>query len=177
MVELFWDEGAGAFYDTGRDHEELVLRPRDTSDNAIPSGSSMAADMLLRLAIITGDPALKGRAVTTLRSAREMMTRVPAGSGHYLCTLDFYLSKAKEIVIAGDRRESDAAAMAAEAYRSFIPNRVLIGLDDKDGALADLPLAKNRGQLGGRATAYVCENYVCQLPVNTPDELVKQLAN
>ena len=67
--------------------------------------------------------------------------------------------------------------MAAEAYRSFIPNRVLIGLDDKDGALADLPLAKNRGQLGGRATAYVCENYVCQLPVNTPDELVKQLAN
>ncbi len=177
MVELFWDEGAGAFYDTGRDHEELVLRPRDTSDNAIPSGSSMAADVLLRLAIITGDPALKEPAVTTLRSAREMMTRVPAGSGHYLCTLDFYLSKAKEIVIAGDRRESDAAAMAAEAYRSFIPNRVLIGLDDRDGALADLPLAKNRGQLGGRATAYVCENYVCQLPVNTPAELVKQLAN
>ncbi len=177
MVDLFWDEGSGVFYDTGRDHEELVLRPRDTSDNAIPSGSSMAADVLLRLAVITGDRDLEGPALATLRSAREMMTKVPAGSGHYLSALDFYLSTAKEIVIVGNLGQPDTNALTAQVHRDFIPNRVFIGLSDGDGALADLPLAQSRDRINGRATAYVCENYVCQLPVNTAEELAKQLAD
>ena len=177
MVDLFWDEGSGVFYDTGRDHEELVLRPRDTSDNAIPSGSSMAADVLLRLAVITGDLDLEGPALATLRYAREMMTKVPAGSGHYLSALDFYLSTAKEIVIVGNLGQPDTNALTAQVHRDFIPNRVFIGLSDGDEALADLPLAQSRDRINGRATAYVCENYVCQLPVNTAEELAKQLAD
>ena len=101
MVDLFWDDESGQFYDTGRDHEELIVRPRDVSDNAIPSGSSMATDVLLRLAVITGDGECQRRAMTALRSAREMMARFPTGAGHWLCALDFYLSTARKIAIVG----------------------------------------------------------------------------
>ncbi len=95
MVDLFWDEVAGQLYDTGRDHEELVIRPRDISDNAIPSGSSMAASVLLRLAVITGSSDHARRATASLRSMREFMGRAPMGSGHWLGALDFYLSTPK----------------------------------------------------------------------------------
>ena len=104
MVDLFWEESEGRFYDTGRDHEELVLRPRDYTDNATPCGSSMAADVLLRLAVVTGDAEYERRAVTSLRSVRELMSRFPTGAGHWLGALDFYLSTPKEIAIVGSRR-------------------------------------------------------------------------
>ena len=176
MVDLFWDGLSTQFYDTGEDHEALVIRPRDVSDNAIPSGSSMASDMLLRLAIITGEPEMARIASAALRSAREMMARFPSGAGHWLCALDFYLSEPKEIAIVGERSDASTEALVAEVYRSFVPNRVLIGRSPEDGSLADLPLAEARDMINGRPTAYVCQNYECQLPVNEPRELAGQLA-
>ena len=176
MVDLFWDEPSGQFYDTGRDHEELVIRPRDIADNAIPSGSSMAADVLLRLSVITGDPEYERRAMTALRSARELMARFPTGAGHWLCALDFYLSPAKEIAIVGDRSELETQALASEVYRQFLPNRVMLGTNNGDDSLDGLPLLKDREKVNGQATAYVCENYVCQLPVTDRAALAKQLA-
>ena len=176
-VELFWDETSGQFYDTGRDHEELIVRPRDVSDNAIPSGSSMIADVLLRLAVITGDREYERKATAAIRSVRELMVQFPTGAGHWLCALDFYLSEAKEIVIVGDRLESGTQALASEVYRSFLPNRVFIGLRPDDGPVGDLLLAKDRNKIDGHATAYVCQKYVCQLPVTEPAALARQLAD
>ena len=176
MVDLFWDEGSSQFYDTGHDHEELVLRPRDISDNAIPSGSSMATDVLLRLAVVTGDAELQRKAVTAMRSAKELMARFPTASGHWLCALDFYLSRPKEIAIVGDRSDPDTQSLTAEVYRSFIPNRVVMGRDDGEDALSGLPLMEGREALAGRPTAYVCESYACQLPTGDASELAEQLA-
>ena len=177
MVDLFWDETSGQFYDTGRDHEELIIRPRDFSDNAIPSGSSMAADVLLRLAVIGGEPEHQRRAVTALRSMRELMTRFPTGAGHWLSALDFYLSTVKEVVIVGGHNEPDTQALLSEVYRHYLPNRVIVGLRDGDEPLASVPLLKNRIKIEGRPTAYVCQNYICQLPVTDPDALAKQLVD
>ena len=176
MVELFWDEAEGQFYDTGTDHEELVVRPRDVSDNAIPSGSSMATDVMLRLAVITGDPELERRAATGLRSVRDLMARVPAGAGHWLSALDFYLSSAKEIVIVGEVGDSETKALVSEVYRHYLPNRVFLGLDG-DNALEDVPLLEARDKIGESPTAYVCQNYVCNLPVTEAGELAKQLVD
>ena len=176
MVELFWDEQTGQFYDTGSDHEELVVRPRDISDNAIPSGSSMAADVLLRLAVVTGDVELQRRAVTALRSAKELMARFPAGAGHWLSALDFYLSSPREIAIFGDRAHPDTQSLVSEVYRHFIPNRVFIGRRAANGPLDALPLMEGRSTINGRPTAYVCQNYECQLPVNDPADLAEQLS-
>ncbi len=176
MVDLFWDQPSGQFFDTGRDHEELVLRPKSTSDNAIPAGSSMAADVLLRLAIVTGDSAHESQAVTVLRSAQEMMARYPAGAGHYLCALDFYLSSPKEIAIVGDPSAHETQDLAAEVFRGYLPNRVFLGRAPGGISPASLPLLEGRTQLNGVPTAYVCSNYVCELPVTEPAELAKQLS-
>ena len=177
MVDLFWDDAAGQFYDTGTDHEELVVRPRDMTDNAIPSGSSMAAGVLLRLAVVSGDGDLERRAIVALRSTKSLMERFPTGAGHWLCALDFYLSTPKEIAVVGDRTAHDTKDLVAEVYRSFLPNRVLVGLSGVDCASVHSPLMEGRLRLNGRATAYVCRQYVCGLPVNDPEALAGQLAS
>ena len=176
MVELFWDEASGQFYDTGTDHEELLLRPRDIQDNAIPSGGSMAADVLLRLAIITGDRDLERRAATALRGAAGLMAQAPAGAGNWLCALDFYTGEVKEIAIVGGSDRSGIDALAREVFRHYLPNRVLVGRTGADSDLAGLPLLEDRAEVRGRPTAYVCRNYVCNLPVNEPEALAQQLA-
>ena len=177
MVDLFWDDAAGQFYDTGTDHEELVVRPRDMTDNAIPSGSSMAAGVLLKLAVVTGDGDLERRAIVALRSTKGLMERFPTGAGHWLCALDFYLSTPKEIALVGERSAPDTRGLLTEVYRSFVPNRVLVGLNDGDAATVQSPLIEGRSRLNGRATAYVCRQYVCGLPVNDPEALAGQLTS
>ncbi len=176
MVELFWDPLSGQFYDTGSDHEELVVRPRDVTDNEIPSGSSMAADVLLRLAVIAGEQDFQRDATTAVRSARELVTRFPSGAGNWACAIDFYLSTPKEVVIVGDGGNGETRQLAYEVFRQWLPNKVLVGKLDGDDALSDLPLMEAREQIDGRPTAYVCQNYVCQLPVNDQTQLAEQLS-
>ena len=178
MVDLFWDDTTGLFYDTGRDHETLVVRPRDFSDNAIPSGSSMASGVLLRLSVITGELGFREKAEAGLRSVRDVMTSYPTGSGHWLGDLDFLLSSPKEVVVVGPRWDEKTEALFREVYRHHMPNRVFLGVDPSASgeSVTDIPLLQDRVTLGGQPTAYVCENYVCNLPVTDPKELAKQLA-
>ena len=178
MLDLFWDKATGQFYDTGRDHEALIVRPRDISDNAMPSGSSKATEVLLRLAEITGDAELRSRAVTALKAAGELMSRVPVGAGQWLCALDFSLAPTKEIAIVGDPAEEGTRALVAEVYRNYLPNRVFLGLSRASGSPgSDVPLLEAKVKVRGQPTAYVCQNYVCQLPVSTPEALAEQLAD
>jgi uncharacterized protein YyaL (SSP411 family) len=174
MVELFWDRATGQFYDTGSDHEQLVVRPRDIADNAIPSGSSAACAVLLRLAVYTGDADMHRVATDGLRSARELMVRAPAGTGHWLSVLDFFLGTPKEVVITGDPTDDATQALLGEVYRHYLPNRVVMGVSG-DGDLADLPLAEARESINGAPTAYVCENYACMMPTTQPAVLAEQL--
>lgn len=175
MVELFWDAATGQFFDTGHDHEELVVRPKDLTDNAIPCGSSMAVDVLLRLAVIAGDGDMERRASGALRSVRQLMMTFPTAAGHWLGALDFYLSKPREIVVVGERGEEDTVGLLAEVHKSYIPNRVMLGVEDDGQVSAGLPLLEGRQKIDGAATAYVCENYVCQLPVTDPKAFARQL--
>ena len=176
MIELFWDDGVGGFYDTSAEHDQLVVRPRDVLDNAQPCGGSVATDVLLKLAVITGSEDYRVKAATPLRTLRELMGRAPAGTGHWLAALDFYVSSPKEVVIIGPRNDSATAALLRTVTSAFRPNKVLVGADDADAAASySLPLLEARGMIDGRPTAYVCQNYACQLPVTTPEEFAAQL--
>ena len=178
MVDLFWDESKGQFFDTGRDHEELIVRPRDVADNAMPSGSSAATEALLRLAVITGDADHKRRAITALRSAQDMMASIPTGAGNWLCALELYLSEVKEIAIIGDRDDPGTRALVSEVHRHYLPNRVVVGVKGgEEGGVVASPLLEGREMVDGRPTAYVCRNYVCQLPVTEPRALARQLVD
>ncbi|MCY3543158.1 MAG: thioredoxin domain-containing protein [Chloroflexi bacterium] len=174
MIELFWDTASGQFFDTGHDHEQLVVRPKDLTDNAIPCGSSMAVSVLLRLAVITGDGDMERRASEALRSVRQLMMTFPTAAGTWLGALDFYLSRPKEVAIIGGRDDAETGSLLAEVYRNYVPNRILLCASEGDDDTG-LPLLTERRKIDGKATAYVCENYVCQLPVTDPQAFARLL--
>ena len=177
MIALFWDEAQGCFFDTGREHEELVVRPRDVFDNAQPCGGSVATDVLLRLSVVTGNEEYSAKAVSPLRSLAELMGRAPAGTGRWLAALDFYLGTPKEVAVIGPLDDPATSDLLREVNGRYIPNRVVVGADGEEGAAASaLPLLEGRGMVDGRPTAYVCENYACQLPVTDAEALRGQLA-
>ena len=172
MISLFWDEGEGCFYDTGREHEELVVRPRDVFDNAQPCGGSVASDVLLRLAVITGKDDYAAKGAAPLRGLAELMGRAPAGTGRWLAALDFYLLAPVEVAVVGPRDAPETAALLREVHGRYLPNRALAGAEGESAAAGSgLPLLEGRGMLGGVPTAYVCEHYVCRLPVTDAGDL------
>jgi hypothetical protein len=177
LVELFGDVDRGGFFQSGNDAPQLVVRPKDLYDNASPSGNSAAADVLQRLALLTGDVDLERAGVSALRLVREPMMRAPTGFGHALCALDLYVGPTREVAIVGDPAGSDTRAlMAAIARDRFSPNVVIATSPPGDEeAPRTVALLEGRPQLDGRATAYVCERFSCRLPVSTPEQLTAQL--
>jgi uncharacterized protein YyaL (SSP411 family) len=177
MLERFWDEDAGVFYDTANDAEELVVRPRDVFDNATPSGSSAAVMALLRLAELTGEPRYRAVAERALAGSMELMARIPAGFGHLLNALDFALATPTEVAIVGDPAADDTRALVRTVSRAWLPNTVLAfrAPDTPDDAARLIPLLEGRTAQGGRATAYVCERLACRQPVTDPESLARQL--
>jgi uncharacterized protein YyaL (SSP411 family) len=176
IMELFWDEEEGVFYDTGLDHEALLIRPRDVSDGAMPCGGSMTADVLLRLGVFTGDAVYARRASSALKSVREFMGRAPQGAGHWLAALDFHLSSPPEIAVIGPREEAATKALVDRIYGTYLPNKVLAGCNPLGpDPCPDIPLLEDKDMRNGSPTAFVCQNYVCQQPVTEPEALAQQL--
>ena len=174
MAALFWDEESGVFFDTGSDHERLVIRPRESFDNATPSGGSAAAMALLRLAVLTGNNDYERYAVSSLRSVRDYLARGPSGFANWLAALDFYLATPKEIVVIGPREDAATQKLLRVAYGRYLPNRAIAGAETPPDR-ARSPLLEGREMIDGRPTAYVCEHYACQLPVTEPAALAEQL--
>jgi uncharacterized protein YyaL (SSP411 family) len=180
MTDLFWDEGVGGFYDTGKDHETLVVRPRDVFDNAQPCGGSVASEVLLKLAVITGNDDYSSKAIAPLRTLHQLMARAPGGTGHWLAALDFYISVPKEIAIVGPGDDAGTRSLVDTVFQRYLPNKVVVGAADssfdklKTNGM-ESPLLEGREMVGGKPTAYVCQHYACQLPVTEPEELAKQL--
>jgi uncharacterized protein YyaL (SSP411 family) len=177
MLRLFRDEAGGGFFQTGSDAEALVLRPKELFDNAVPSGSSAAANLLQRLALLTGDVEYERAGVSALRLVRELMARSPTGFGHALCALDLHVGKSREVAIVGDPNGEDTRRLVAEVHGRFLPNAVL-AVASADDAIARgaVGLLKDRSAVDGKATAYVCERFVCGLPVTEPQALAAQLS-
>jgi hypothetical protein len=175
-LRLFWVSEREAFFDTGHDQEALVVRPRNLFDNAVPSGTSVAIDWLLRLAVVLGEERYEATALAALRPMADLMQRYPSGFGRYLSALDFHLGPVAEIALvwrAGDR--AALAPLLGTVHGRYQPNRVLVGAPEGDPGAAGLPLLAERATVDGKPTAYVCQHYVCQLPVTGPEALARQL--
>ncbi len=176
MLREFWDETNGGFFYTGKSHEELIVRSKDYFDNATPSGNNVAADVLLRLSILTGNEDYRLRATAVLRILREPLLRYPSAFGRALCALDFYLSSPQEIAIIGERDAPDTQALRREVWKRFLPNKIVAQAAENDKQAAHfVPLLRERNMLAGHATAFVCEHYSCRKPVTTAAELSAQL--
>ena len=173
MIEWFWDEGTGAFFDTARDAEKLITRPRDVTDNATPSGTSLAVELLLHLAELHQNREYRRRAVFALETLAEPMTRFPTAFGHLLGCADMELYGAIEVALVGERTHAGLMALERAVAARYVPSLVLAG--GPPGLPSMVKLLENRPLLENKPTAYVCRGYACDRPVTDPVALTGQL--
>ena len=168
MIELFGDEEKGGFYFTGQENELLIARPKEIYDGAVPSGNSVAALNLLRLARMTGDVNLEKRADQLLQFFSSAVAAVPMACTQLLMALDFVVGPSKEIVIAGDPQEETARAMIALLQRRFVPNKVVLLRREGEAGkelTALSPFVAGMVPVGKKPAVYLCEGYTCRSPL------------
>ena len=175
MVGEFYQDGR--FYDTGVTHEALVTRPRDAYDSATPSGNSVASDVLLRLAHLTGDTGFAQIATDVLAGFGRVASESALGYARLLCAVDIAVGPSAEVAIVGDLRAADTQALLDALRDEFLPRSVVavVAPSDLDEQVEYIPLFAGREQQDGLATAYVCLNFACQLPTTEPAVMLEQV--
>jgi uncharacterized protein YyaL (SSP411 family) len=175
---LFWDEKQGAYFTTSGQDRSILLRTREAYDSVEPSPNSVAAMNLLRLWQLTDKQEYKDKADRTLAAFGPGLEQRPEAMPYMMSALDFSLAKHRQIVIAGVPGAADTRALLRLVWQRYIPNRVLLLADGAEGQkqLAQwLPLLATVTRKQGRATAYICENYVCNLPTADPPTVARLL--
>ena len=176
MIEHFSDE-RGGFYDTPQS-AMLLSRMKAGYDGAEPSGNSVAAINLLRLASITGREQWRELAVKTIESFGKTLSSYPPAMPLMLSAMDFQMDKPRQIVIAGEKNSVDTKELLREVYSRYLPNTVLLLADgaENQAFLRDqLPFIATVEMIDNKATAYVCEDFTCKMPVNTRGALAALL--
>ncbi len=169
MDGLFWDHERGGYFNSAAGAPHLVLRLKEDYDGAEPAPSSVAALNLLRLAAIFHDDAQRARGVKCIEAFRAHWTRAPHAMPQMLCALELALDSPRHVVLAGDPAAEDFRALAAVWHERLGPRRTMLRAD------AMVPWTQSMTPIDGRAAAYVCEDFTCQLPVTNPDELRRML--
>ncbi|RLB42304.1 MAG: hypothetical protein DRH30_05130 [Deltaproteobacteria bacterium] len=173
MLTHFRDTKNGGFFDTSGDHEQLIHRPKDLQDNAVPSGNSMAASVLSRLSLLTGNGDYWQVAEQSTATMSKLMSQYPSGFGQWLNVASFILGEPREVALVGSKEEIDPLLeVVRNGYRPF--QVVAAG---NEGEEAPLPLLENRPRIDGKGTAYVCRKFVCQAPLTDPGELARELGS
>ena len=174
--ELFEDAVSGGFFSSAAGEQDLVLRVKEDYDGAEPSGNSLAAMNLLRLAQMTGRADFRESAGKTFAAFASRLSHVPVAVPQMLAACEWVMGQPREVIVAGER--TAAGALLATLRARFVPSKVVL-LVDSEEARAELtkgvPSIGSMTELGGRAAAYVCRNYTCQLPVTEPADLAKLL--
>jgi hypothetical protein len=168
ILGRFHDREHAGFFDTPDDHEPLITRPRDLFDNATPAGTSVAIDLLLRLAVYFGDERYARVASAALASVAPIALKHPSGFGFALSAAELSLSKVKEIVITGPEGDATKRALVRAVEEAYLPHRVIV-TSDQPG----LPLTEGRDP--AKVAAYVCEGYACAAPTADGGELGRLL--
>ncbi len=168
----------GGFFDTSDDHETLIVRPRELQDNAVPSGNAMAVLGLLRLSGLAVEPRYLELAQTALSPMQPMLAQYPLGFAQWLIALDYALGHPREVSVVGKAQAADTRALLDVCTAGYYPHQI-VAFGEPDVEPVAVPLLEGRGQVDGRATAYVCIDFVCQRPVNEPEALLEliKLAN
>lgn len=171
VLAHFAAEDGGGFYDTSDDHENLVARPRNLQDNAVPSGNSMLATVAARLAGYTGDRRYEDAALTVFRQAHAAVQQYPQAFGQTLSAMDMLIRRPVEVAVIGDPQEDATQALLKIIQTPFRPRVIVALATDDQGAEVSPALLAHRSQREGMPTVYVCQNFVCAAPVTTVEAL------
>jgi uncharacterized protein YyaL (SSP411 family) len=174
MDELFWDEAKGGYFNSAVGDASIVLRLKEDYDGAEPAPSSVAAMNLLRLSGMLADAARSERGRRCIEAFRGQWSRAAHAMPQMLCALEPALEPPRHVVLAGDPRAADFRALAMILHERLGPRRVVLAADGSEAQrwLAQrAPWLAEMKPLGGKATAYVCEEFACRAPVTSPTEL------
>ena len=175
VLELFRDEETGLLYDTPADGEALVVRPRETMDTATPSGTSLAAELLWRGALLFGEEAWRERALEILATEAGRAGSYPHAYGRLLSVGEAAVAGATEVALVGPREAERTRRLHRAVFRRLLPHRLVAGRAPGEEVPDDVPLLRGRDEREGRPTAYVCEGYACREPVTEVEALEAQL--
>ena len=178
MIKYFWDEQDGGFYFTAEDAEELIVRQKEIYDGAIPSGNSVAVSNLFRLSRITANTDFEDKANKIMLAFSKDVESAPSGYTQMMVALGFGIGPSYEIVIVGNPEADDTKDMLNSLGKHFIPYKVVL-LKPAGQETADITriaeYTEYHSSFDGKATAYVCLDFACKMPVTNTEEMLKLL--
>ena len=180
LISDFWDsENAAGFYFTAKGSEELISRPKEFYDGAIPSGNSVMYSNLLRLNKLTANTTYDDYANSLNSAFKKNIEQSPTASSQFLSGLTFSFSTSYEIIIVGNKEDAKTKEMIKAINSKHIPNKVVLLIDTKSSRekinkLA--PFTKDYVSINDEPTVYVCKNYVCNLPTTDIDKMMEMLS-
>ncbi len=174
---LFEDREHGGFFSTAAGDASLVMRMKEDYDGAEPSGNSVAALNLLRLAQMTGRKDFRDAADRTLHAFASRITGMPSAVPQMLVAFAYSLAKPKQIILVGDRSAAETGEMLRILHSRFLPDSIVMLVDEpaRRTLAGYLPVIETMTRLHGKTTAYVCENYTCKLPTADPAKFAELL--
>ncbi|MCH8274523.1 MAG: thioredoxin domain-containing protein [Armatimonadetes bacterium] len=178
MLDAFWDDERGGFFMTAEGSEKLIVRPKDAADSSFPSGNSVAALNLVRIARLTGDPTWEDRGREAMNAFGQIVATAPQAFTGMLIAFDYALGPSNEIVVVGPRDSDETRAMISALRNVYAPRTALLFKDtggdgDSLGKLAEF--TRILPEKDGKPTAYVCHDFVCELPTNDPAKAAEML--
>jgi hypothetical protein len=180
MVEVFSDRGGGGFFLRSEENVGLKLPVKDAYDGPMPSGNSLAASNLLRLAALTGREDLRTLAGNVFKAFSTQLEENPTAHTQMLCALDFYLSNPMQIVLVSPRGATGGEEFAAEISRHYLPHKVVVSVPEEDAGrelVEMIPLLESKRSLSGKPTVYICEAFTCRVPVTDLEALRREMAS
>jgi uncharacterized protein YyaL (SSP411 family) len=175
VVEDFWDEETGAFYDVGSrecEARELIVRPRDPTDSATPSGTSLAVELCLRAGHLFGKESWTAVGRRALTAEVGSLRRFPSAFGRLLALAQGELEPPLELAVIGRPADPDARALLEPLLRRYVPGRTVTGRSpDEADPDEQIPLLAGRGLVQEKPAAYLCRGYACERPVTDPTDL------
>jgi uncharacterized protein YyaL (SSP411 family) len=178
MLTHFWDEERGGFYFTADDADTVLVRKKEIYDGAVPSGNAVAMLNLLRLARLTAHSELEEKAAHLSRTFSNAVSQSPGAFTQLMIALDFALGPAYEVVIVGKPDAEDTKEMVKTLRKVFAPSKVVL-FRRADEATADIThlaeFTKDLSSLNDKTTAYVCRNFLCELPTTEAHRMLALL--
>ncbi len=170
----YFDDSRGGFFDTPNDGENLLFRPKDVQDNAVPCGNSLACEALLKLAAYTGDGEYRVKAEGALGLVSKFVMQYPLGFGRWLSAAQLAIGTMKEVALVAESSDADFQHLLKIIRQDYRPN-IIVAASRAAQAESAVPLLRDRPALDGKATVYVCERFACQQPTTKADSLLQQL--
>jgi len=172
-LDGFWDEKSQSFFYNSADHETLIVRPREFYDGALPSATGLIIEALIRLGKITGEIRYLETAEKTLQTFSKLMTEAPRAAGQLLVSLHYLNSKSPELVVFSGKETAEVQKLFHKIRSKFLPTLVAYCATEGMGAI--FPLLKGKAAKQGQTTAYLCEGFVCQKPVEGLEAVAKMM--